>query len=957
MTIDPAVVPGLLLLAAELAALAAVGYVIVRAVLRQDDERMALAQGLVVGPALWGVIVNFVLYVVPGLAGAALGWGVMLGVAAVLIWRAPSSIRPRPRTVAGFALAVLALVWAALATRQLIGILDPHTDLGLAASIRAGGFPPEPFWNPGMPAPYHHGSPLLAGLLSPPVGPDLAFVTELLGAYGWTSLVLIVTTALLQRASLFSVLVAAPLLLSPGLWTYFGVAPGVLQLPIPAGLPEAGLRASLADMYWPGVELAPKVDRTELLPDIWKPAFTLGYALAFVVLERAARFERGSWPAAMTLAGLVGFIGVLATTLAPVVLVLWAGLEAVRLVQSRRERSALAQRSGQTRGWLREMARGGVGGALVRACAGLALAALSLLGGGGVFTGLLDGAASSGLSLATSLHSEHWRLLGTFDRQPGGVALLGVGPVVVAGVAALLARRDRLVLALAAGAGLLALAWLALTYPPFPGDLHRLGGHARNLALAALLLALSARLSGLLSVRWRYVTGALLVGLIAWPTVVAPVRYLGLAVGNGVQLANANALHDEPREPDGPLIVRRYQLPAMSERLAAFLRDHTPLEARVLATERPYQNVVFATGRPNAAGFAGRLHLIYIVGPEYLDAVNYLEPRAFRQLGLKYVHATDAWRADLPDRAVRRLNDPRMFELLARDGGEALYRVRPAFLELDTAPHPASYEALRAVPPALTVYLTPHTSWWSWLRITSALPDSRLLGANHIWRLHLRTPQWPIEPLGTHVPDLVVLPANVDPWMFPAGLRPIWRNEDAMIYASPRAMSPIMTLPDIEPSPVSVRVTDAGLDRGRVTFTATYSERAPERWTSQDWVLVPLDETPLGIPTEFLPGERGPAFAKWFDGLVSSGGAASTHTYQLDVVAGSLAVRNDHGVFVPLPASEGSPDPGNWALVIRLRHEWQPNHWREAGFIPVLKLRVSDAGEIVFELYDQVRGS
>jgi len=73
LIVDPAIVPGLLLLAAKLAALAAVGYVVVRAALRQSDERMALAQGLVVGPALWGLTTNFVLYAVPGLAGAAVG--------------------------------------------------------------------------------------------------------------------------------------------------------------------------------------------------------------------------------------------------------------------------------------------------------------------------------------------------------------------------------------------------------------------------------------------------------------------------------------------------------------------------------------------------------------------------------------------------------------------------------------------------------------------------------------------------------------------------------------------------------------------------------------------------------------------------------------------------------------------------------------------------------------------
>ena len=49
MTVDPAVLPGLLLLAAELGVLAAVGFVVARVALRQTDDRLALAQGLVIG--------------------------------------------------------------------------------------------------------------------------------------------------------------------------------------------------------------------------------------------------------------------------------------------------------------------------------------------------------------------------------------------------------------------------------------------------------------------------------------------------------------------------------------------------------------------------------------------------------------------------------------------------------------------------------------------------------------------------------------------------------------------------------------------------------------------------------------------------------------------------------------------------------------------------------------------
>lgn len=54
MTVDPTVVPGLLLFALELVALAAIGYVVARVALQQSDDLAALAQGLVIGPALGG---------------------------------------------------------------------------------------------------------------------------------------------------------------------------------------------------------------------------------------------------------------------------------------------------------------------------------------------------------------------------------------------------------------------------------------------------------------------------------------------------------------------------------------------------------------------------------------------------------------------------------------------------------------------------------------------------------------------------------------------------------------------------------------------------------------------------------------------------------------------------------------------------------------------------------------
>ena len=169
MTVDPTVLPGLLLLAAELVALAAVGFVVVRVVLRQANDLAALAQGLVVGLALWGLVVSFVLYAVPGLAGALVGWIIVLAAGAGLAWRAGGSIAPQPRVAAGFAVMVLALFWIVLASRQLLTFPDPHIHLGLSASIRAGAYPPVLPWSPDLRAPYHYGEDIAAGAPDAPV--------------------------------------------------------------------------------------------------------------------------------------------------------------------------------------------------------------------------------------------------------------------------------------------------------------------------------------------------------------------------------------------------------------------------------------------------------------------------------------------------------------------------------------------------------------------------------------------------------------------------------------------------------------------------------------------------------------------------------------------------------------------------------------------------------------------
>lgn len=941
MTVDPAVIPGLLLLLAELAALTAVGYVVVRVPLRQDDGLMALAQGMVVGPALWALIANFALFAVRGMAGAAVGWVVMLALGALLAWRGRERIRLDPRLLAGFVVVVLALFWVGLAGRQLLEVADWKIHMGLSAWIRHGGYPPELPWNPGVLVRYHHGIDLLIGLLAPPFGPDLAFSIEVLGVYAWMSFVLAVVTALVRRGSWGVALLLAPLILSYGLWTWQPWGPGILQGPVPAGLPAAGLRASLGEIYWPTLVWEEGAN----FPDIWKPSYTLAYALALVVLERAAHTGTRSWPGMLAVVGVVGFLGLLSTSVTPVVLVLWAGLEAVELVRAWRARTLVRRH-------------------LVRPGVGLALAAVVLLVSGGRFTGILDGTVSSGVVWRWDGSPGDWRVLGVFEAQPGGLGLLALGPVVVAGLAALLARRDRLVLALAVGAGVLALSWVALRYDPFPWDLNRLSGHARNLAMVAFLLALSARLAELRP-RWRYAVGALLAGLVIWPTSAMQVRHVGMALEQGVEVANATLV--QPTTDEKPTWGReRTAMPEVSAPIAAYIRDHSAVDARVLVPEFPYLAMSYATGRANSEGYTNVFHLIPDFGPEFADARDYLEPGAVRRLGFAYVYAPDAWVAGLPDRARDWLADPELFELVMRDSAVTLYRVRPAFPALEVAPTPASFEALRqAVPPGATMYWPDGEPFETdtTLRVISALsPEVRLYG---VMRFMLRRTyaltSFPAERLGEQTPDLVILSSGLEPWALPPESRqPIWWNEEIAIYAPNGAVARVMPPPpEAEPPPIKVRASDVREANGQLAFTLTVDDHSPDGWTGQDWVLISVDGSPWGIPRHLEPDHRTPVAEQWFAGQMVRGRGVTTHGFIYDARVASLAVRTgDGGGYRNERSSGDGVGPGSWTLAVRLLREEDRGTYlahEDAALIPVLKIVVAADGSVSYEVHESAR--
>lgn len=925
MTVDLAVIPGLLLLAAELMALAAVGYIVARVALRQTDQRLALAQGLVIGPALWGLFVNFILHWLPGMSGALAGWIVLLSLGIGLAWRAREALPiPPPRTFAGLALAGATVFWVALAGRQLLTIPDEILHTTLPATIRAGAWPPSLSWNPDLNLAYHHGVDLLVALLTPPIGPDLAFATELLGAYAWTSCILVAATLVLQRGSRVATLALVPLLLSAGVSTLvFGAQPTLLQLPVPTGIPAAGLRAALTDVYWPSVALPWPTEQHGSPPNIWKPQFTLAYPLALVVIERVVANCAHRWPAALCLAGLVGFLGLIDEAVAPIVLVVWGGIEAWRVLRVDPIRSALPA-------------------ALPKAVAGPTLAALLLVGGGGVLTGIVTESAGTGeLAVAWPRDPRDRGAITSATELAGGLGLFGIGSLIVAGIAVVLARRDRLVIWLSAASGVFVFAALILRYEAAPHDLGRFDGHARNLALLALMLAGSLRLSALRP-RWRYAAAAGIVVLVTWPTIATPARKLGLAVGHGVQLANAQP--GPGNFDDWYWWMGRYSLqPFATDRIAAWIRTNAEVNARVLSPTPIAMTV--ATGRSNAAGLAGLLHLSPTTGPDYLDAIRLLEPSALSRLRIEYVHATDDWTAGLPAPAARWLSNPSYFQPLISDGVHALYRVQPDFLNLEVAPAPGSYEALRrAVPSGSTVYLSPATAPLNTFRAVAVLPHTRLLGppdqtALLFPSLHLQADIRPAE-VGSQAVDLVVTSARLAPSMFqPNARRPIFWNDEIAAYAPAGSIAPAMAPP---PRAFSVRLSDSRSESARLSFTATLENQSGEGWTGQDWIVLSADASQWSLP-RFEEADRG---IQWFAGQIAPQSGTIVHDYRFDPRMASLALLDDERGPQLLPSAGDGLSHGRWVLGLRLRNEYHL-----VAFVPVVNFNIAQSGDVTYHVH------
>ena len=95
----------------------------------------------------------------------------------------------------------------------------------------------------------------------------------------------------------------------------------------------------------------------------------------------------------------------------------------------------------------------------------------------------------------------------------------------------------------------------------------------------------------------------------------------------------------------------------------------------------------------------------------------------------------------------------------------------------------------------------------------------------------------------------------------------------------------------------------------------------------------------------------------WFVSYLNPGRGTSFLRYEFDFQVPSLAVRRENGVLKPLERSEGVLDSDSYLLAVRLRHEYKPSQWRDTAIIPVLRITVSETGDVSYQIHEDVRGS
>ena len=890
---DPIAAAGTVWVLGQLLLLAAVGTGIIRTVWPQITPNIAWSAGLLVGPALFAAVTALGMYAFPGVPGVVVGWVVSLVFGAVVTRRlALRTLWPGWQVVGVW----LAIFVVALAARQQYWIPDANSHAPLSASLMAGVFPPRFPSTPDLPAIYHFLPELAIGALNLGFGPGLVLTTEILGAFvaaGFAVLVMAVARDL--DASRLAMAVALPLLLSPGLWTLvlYVDRPAAVQIAIPVGVPEAGLRAALASLYVPDIS-APATSPVEAAPpNIINPHFIWSHGLALTAALLATVRARHALTSTLIFALVISALSGIDETVFVALLLGLSGYVAVGVLRDRSH-------------WQRQVSL------VMGLVAGAGLAVVQ----GGVLSDLIFHAPAGVdvVTLRAPAPQPAW--LGGVKSIGGGLGAVTLGTVamLVASAAAAYRVKSAALAILVAMALALFAGFALIHYPASPADTARLEGHAISLSAVALAVGLAAAATRLRHRAALYGGVLVVAGLMVWPTTTDSVGRIAEPIADGPRLYVAGT-RGEPtgsfssRSPlDAEIEQRQALLDAIS---AAAAPGQRILTAQVMV-------VTVGTGQPAPLGYAEWPHNLGLHGPEYQDALRFLDRAALNELGIEFIHVDEAMRSVMSDDAKRRLATPAEFQLIFQSAGphrDALYAVIPPTGD-SREPDPASFRAFADLAAGRRVLISSAVHPLARLPLFYTLRSSSSLFGHWGDPGHFRRDVRIQPPAGTSV-DLVVLPDTLYPSpLDPAHRTPAWTANRTRVYDLTASVAGQAPRPPIGVDGPSI-LSSSGIE---VTSLPEWSEA----WTGTDWVLYREAEPGSGVPAMLERGER------WYPGQLAPKNPGQRVTIRFDGSRGQLEYLGADGGWSAVGDARGALPDGSYVLTLRF---W--THGRPAYFVPV----------------------
>ena len=156
----------------------------------------------------------------------------------------------------------------------------------------------------------------------------------------------------------------------------------------------------------------------------------------------------------------------------------------------------------------------------------------------------------------------------------------------------------------------------------------------------------------------------------------------------------------------------------------------------------------------------------------------------------------------------------------------------------------------------------------------------------------------------------------------------------------------------MEPPPrhFSVALSNVQSTNGRLAFTATFTDRATDRWVGQDWLVFAADGSPWSLPYKFDAKGRVREGPRWFKGQLEPVHRTQVHEYlylyEVEPRTGTLALW-DGGGYASLWQARTELDPGEWVLAVRLTGA----DWNEAALIPLLRFSLTIEGDFTYKVY------